>query len=72
MNTDKTAVTDSRTVAGVYWIEKLFIGGPLKGLRWEGATTTKFDVGFVCRKPIGNTSPYRIISCVEKPLYPNQ
>lgn len=44
-----------------YRIVKLFIGGLLKGLTYEYVSSVKFEVGFICHKPIGG-SPYKIIS----------
>lgn len=46
----------------IYKITKLFIGGILEGLTHTEITPVKFELGFECKKPIGGTSPYRIIA----------
>lgn len=64
MKNTNSVIAGERTQQA-YWITKRFIGGVLKGLTWEGPTSTKYEVGFVCTNPIGNTSPYEIISVKE-------
>ena len=41
-----------------------FIGGILEGLTHTSKTNVRFDVGWVCEKPIGR-SPYKVIDCSE-------
>lgn len=48
-----------------YIITKEFIGGMLKGLICTEKTNVKFNVGFICKNPIGKTSPYKIINVLE-------
>lgn len=48
----------------MYRVTRLFIGGNLVGLTYTEDTDIKFEVGFVCKRPIAG-SPYRIIK-VEK------
>lgn len=43
-----------------YYVAREFIGGLLKGLSHTERTSVEFKVGFVCRKPCGGSSPYKV------------
>jgi len=45
-----------------YEVTRKFISGILKGMTHTEITSVKFDVGFICRNPIGG-SAYKILSC---------
>lgn len=49
----------------LYRVTKLFIGGLLAGLTYTVETRYPFPVGWECLLPYGNTSPYRIVECVQ-------
>jgi hypothetical protein len=51
-------------------IQKHFIGGLLKGATISETTTVRFQVGFVCTKPVGG-SPYEILAVEEVPTVPS-
>ena len=46
-----------------YTVTREFIAGNLKGLTYTENTSVKFNVGFICSKPIGG-SAYKIIKVV--------
>jgi len=52
------------TMRPMYKVTRRFTGGLLNGFEHTDTTSVKFDVGFVCNKPVGNGSPY-IITAVE-------
>ena len=52
------------TMRPMYKVTRRFTGGLLNGLEHTDTTSVKFDVGFVCDKPVFNGSPY-IITAVE-------
>lgn len=47
-----------------YIVTRIFIGGMLEGLTHTGVTTTKPEIGFECKNPLGG-SPYRILKVQE-------
>lgn len=53
-----------------YRITKHFTDGLLKGLDYSETTTVRFEVGFVCLKPVGG-SPYEITAVEEVPTVPS-
>lgn len=47
-----------------YTITKKFTSGTLKGLTIQERTSVLYEVGFVCKKPVGGTSAYVILTVV--------
>lgn len=46
----------------MFKVTRFFTGGILEGLTHTETTPVEFKVGFVCNKPAGGSSTYRIIA----------
>jgi hypothetical protein len=56
-------MTCNKTNHQLYRVTQHFTGGLLVGIDYSYISNRQMDIGWECKKPYGNTSPYIITDC---------